>query len=94
MDFGYLPKSNIETGNLRTEEQLRSAIKNLQKFGGILETGVLDATTRNLIRQPRCGMPDTVENGDFSATNFRKRRRSKRYVIQGSKWDHTDITWR
>lgn len=30
MEFGYLPKSNIETGNLRTEEQLRGAIKNLQ----------------------------------------------------------------
>lgn len=30
MEFGYLPKSDIETGNLRTEEQLKEAIKNLQ----------------------------------------------------------------
>lgn len=30
MEFGYLPKSNIETGNLRTEAQLKDAIKDLQ----------------------------------------------------------------
>lgn len=28
--FGYLPESDVEIGNLRTEEQLREAIKNLQ----------------------------------------------------------------
>lgn len=32
MKFGYLPQSDIETGNLRTEDQLRDAIKNLQVF--------------------------------------------------------------
>lgn len=30
MNFGYLPKSSIETGNLRSETQLREAIKSLQ----------------------------------------------------------------
>lgn len=30
MDFGYLPKTNIETGNLRSETQLRTSIKELQ----------------------------------------------------------------
>lgn len=30
MDFGYLPKTDIETGNLRSESQLIEAIKSLQ----------------------------------------------------------------
>lgn len=30
MKFGYLPQTDLETGNLRTEDQLRDAIKNLQ----------------------------------------------------------------
>ena len=34
MKFGYLPQSDLETGNLRTDDQLRSAIKNLQVSEG------------------------------------------------------------
>lgn len=30
MEFDYLPKSDIETGALRTGEQLKEAIRNLQ----------------------------------------------------------------
>lgn len=30
MTFGYLPQSDLETGNLRTEHQVRDAIKTLQ----------------------------------------------------------------
>lgn len=30
MKFGYLPQTNLETGNLRTDDQLTDAIKNLQ----------------------------------------------------------------
>ncbi|EZA50522.1 hypothetical protein X777_10715 [Ooceraea biroi] len=30
MKFGYLPQTGFETGNLRTEDQLRDAIKDLQ----------------------------------------------------------------
>jgi hypothetical protein len=30
MDFGYLPQSDLETGNLRTDDQLQDAIRTLQ----------------------------------------------------------------
>lgn len=30
MKFGYLPQSDLETGNLRTDDQLRDAIRTLQ----------------------------------------------------------------
>jgi len=35
MDFGYLPQSDLETGNLRTDDQLRDAIRTLQVSGPI-----------------------------------------------------------
>lgn len=94
MQFGYLPKSNIETGNLRTEKQLIESIKALQKAGNINETGVIDGATEQLMRRPRCGLPDNVETLDFSATNRLDRRRHKRYIIQGHKWSSNSITWR
>lgn len=92
MEFGYLPKSNLETGNLRTEEQLRSAIRELQQYAGIPETGTMDDKTRDLIKSPRCGVPDLGAN-DFLARN--RRMRFKRYVIhEGLKWNHLNLTWR
>lgn len=92
MEFGYLPKSDIETGNLRSETQLMEAIKTLQRFGNIPETGIIDEATRKLMRRPRCGHPDITSSADFSATNTF--RRKKRYVIQGAKWPNTRVTWR
>lgn len=96
MEFGYLPKSNIETGNLRTKDQLTIAIKRLQKFGNIPQTGVIDENTRELMRRPRCGQPDNVSAPDFTATNrdWNSSIRNKRYVIQGQRWPYTNITWR
>lgn len=93
MEFGYLPKSNIETGNLRTEEQLKESIKALQQFANIPATGVIDEKTIVLMNKPRCGQPDNPNSPDFFSTN-RFKRRFRRYVIQGPKWSTTSITWR
>lgn len=93
MEFGYLPKSNIETGNLRTEQQLKESIKTLQISANLPATGLIDEKTQELMRRPRCGLPDNPQTPDFYATN-RVYRRAKRYVIQGPKWSKTDITWR
>lgn len=94
MEFGYLPKSDIETGNLRSENQLKDAIKELQQFGHIPETGVIDNATRVLMARPRCGTPDKLNSGDFTATNRLRGKRFKRFAIQGPKWQTTSITWR
>uniref|UniRef100_A0A3Q2PB71 Matrix metallopeptidase 17 n=1 Tax=Fundulus heteroclitus TaxID=8078 RepID=A0A3Q2PB71_FUNHE len=39
--FGYLPPPDPVTGQLQTKEALTKAIKAMQKFGGLKETGVL-----------------------------------------------------
>lgn len=87
MNFGYLPKSDLETGNLRTEESLREAIKDLQRFAGLEATGEVDGPTKRLLQTPRCGVEDRP---DPMYTNTRQ----KRYTLQGLKWNYTNLTWR
>ncbi|XP_011164510.2 matrix metalloproteinase-2 isoform X2 [Solenopsis invicta] len=86
MKFGYLPQSDFETGNLRTEDQLRDAIKNLQKFGGIPATGEIDEATKKLMRARRCGLPDQPDL-KFTKT------RHKRFTIHGQQWPYRNLTW-
>ena len=97
MEFGYLAKSNLETGNLRDESQLRDAIRNLQRYGNIPATGKIDEKTKVLLKSPRCGVPD-YDTADFKSRNWRHHKsqnyRSKRFVIQGQKWSSENVTWR
>jgi len=59
----------------------------------------MDDATRELMRRPRCAVPDNPDSPDFHAGNrmpysFYGNKRHKRYLIQGPKWQHTDLTWR
>ena len=64
-NFGYLPQSNLETGAMRTEEQLIDAVKNLQFFAGINVTGDIDQGTIDIMKKPRCGVPDITHTGIY-----------------------------
>ncbi|GJQ80925.1 hypothetical protein Trydic_g4742 [Trypoxylus dichotomus] len=93
MKFGYL-SSNVEgAGALRTEESVKQALRNLQKFARLPVTGELDERTIELMSMPRCGVKDfgtTTGNGNGGAAV-----RRKRYVLHtGHPWQHTDLTWR
>ncbi|KAG7196491.1 hypothetical protein KM043_015780 [Ampulex compressa] len=87
MRFGYLPQTDLETGNLRTEDQLRDAIKNLQMYGGIPMTGEIDEATRKLMRARRCGLADKPDPR-YART------RHKRFTIHGQQWPYRNLTWR
>uniref|UniRef100_A0A182FBD5 Peptidoglycan binding-like domain-containing protein n=1 Tax=Anopheles albimanus TaxID=7167 RepID=A0A182FBD5_ANOAL len=97
MQFGYLEKSNIETGNLRTIDELEQAVRKLQTYGNLKPTGKVDAATLELMRRPRCGSPDFRDSLDFLANNderLESGRRMRRYVKQGQKWHNPIVTWR
>ncbi|CAH0563528.1 unnamed protein product [Brassicogethes aeneus] len=86
MQFGYMEKREDVASAFITEHSIRSAIKELQDFAHIPVTGILDETTKKLLKKPRCGMPDkkTVQTSG---------RRRKRFALHGSKWPKTDLTW-
>ena len=70
--FGYLPESDFETGGaLRTEEELRQAVTQFQRFTGLPQTGELDANTAEMMRRPRCGMPDIEPESQSSGRRGR-----------------------
>lgn len=87
--YGYLPPPDPRTSKLQTKEGIEKAIRVMQRFGGITETGLLDSGTLQLMSKPRCSLPDIVGSEDM----LRRRRRRKRYALTGLKWHKNDITW-
>lgn len=82
--YGYLDSSPIGSESLYSEAAVIGAIKNVQKFGGLAQTGELTNETLQLLISPRCGVPDIS-----SAAG----RRRKRFVIGGSGWKKRTITY-
>ncbi|XP_075885207.1 matrix metalloproteinase-17-like [Nelusetta ayraudi] len=88
--FGYLPPPDPVSGQLQTKEALSRAIKAMQKFGGLKETGVFDEATLALMETPRCSLPD-VPQGQQGAG---PRRRRGRGLTPQSKWNKRHLSWR
>ncbi|XP_064210105.1 matrix metalloproteinase-17-like [Anguilla rostrata] len=85
--FGYLPPPDPVTGQLQTKEALTKAIKAMQKYGGLEETGELDEKTLVLMKTPRCSLPDVAEPESHPG----RRRRS---VPSQTKWSKRHLSWR
>ncbi|XP_027031972.2 matrix metalloproteinase-17 [Tachysurus fulvidraco] len=85
--FGYLPPADPVTGQLQTKEALTQAIKAMQRFGGLEETGVLDQATLGLMKTPRCSLPDMSE----TETTAGRRRRA---LATPKKWTKRHLSWR
>ncbi|XP_066253429.1 matrix metalloproteinase-24-like [Euwallacea similis] len=82
--YGYLVDGGGQSEAIYSEENLSNIIKNMQRFGAIKETGIIDNATLNLMSSPRCGVVDIIPNKD--------RRRRKRYAtVKG--WDKRHITY-
>uniref|UniRef100_M3XH74 Matrix metallopeptidase 25 n=1 Tax=Latimeria chalumnae TaxID=7897 RepID=M3XH74_LATCH len=86
--YGYLPPPDPLTAQLQTEEGLTNAIRVMQRFAGIKETGILDKETLALMQKPRCSLPDIIGTSELM------KRRKKRYALSGSTWDKNDLTWK
>ena len=88
--YGYIQPTN-GTQALVTEDKIKeyvkSAVKDFQAFAGLNQTGDLDPITVELMETPRCGVRDIIGHGATA-------RRKKRYVLQGSRWQVKDLTYR
>lgn len=84
--YGYLLPSGSRAPELHSGKALQSAVSTMQQFYGIPVTGVLDQTTIEWMKKPRCGVPDHP--------HLSRRRRNKRYALTGQKWRQKHITYR
>jgi matrix metalloproteinase-14 (membrane-inserted) len=86
--YGYLKEPTSESEGLAAdflyaEEAVVSGIRNIQRFGGVEVTGVLDEETVKLLSAPRCGVKDVLNS----------RERQKRYIIGSKNWGKRQITY-
>ncbi|XP_063077613.1 matrix metalloproteinase-25 [Engraulis encrasicolus] len=87
--YGYLPPPDPKLGRLQSKEGIEQAIREMQRFGGIEQTGKLDEKTLALMSKPRCSLPDIMGSEDV----MKRRRRRKRYALSEQKWGKEKITW-
>ncbi|XP_004438197.1 PREDICTED: matrix metalloproteinase-25 [Ceratotherium simum simum] len=85
--YGYLPPPHPAQAQLQSPAKLRDAIKVMQRFAGLPETGLLDRGTVAAMHKPRCSLPDVL-----GVAGLVKRRR--RYALSGSMWKKRTLTWR
>ncbi|XP_070571970.1 matrix metalloproteinase-14-like isoform X1 [Ptychodera flava] len=86
MRFGYLKTPDLASGQLQTQEEFENAVRTMQRFANLPETGELDADTLAQMQKPRCGLPDIVGTSESA--------RKRRYALVNSKWDKNHLTYR
>ena len=99
----------METGFLRTDDELRVALRTLQRFADLPETGLLDAETVRMMRRPRCGNADVLHpptetrpersgaamaSGDSDSEHRSDGFVPQEYILGPSKWHKKAITFR
>ncbi|XP_026186340.1 matrix metalloproteinase-17b isoform X2 [Mastacembelus armatus] len=90
--YGYLPPSDPSTGQLQAWTAVTNAVRAMQRFAGLKDSGVLDEDTKALIKSPRCSLPDQVEPSKSLAKEKERKTRRRRSAI--SMWTRRNINWR
>lgn len=53
-EYGYLSRANQETGELRSNDEIVKAVKNMQRMAGLPQNGDIDdPKLKELMKQPR-----------------------------------------
>ncbi|XP_069027199.1 matrix metalloproteinase-17b [Embiotoca jacksoni] len=95
MKYGYLPSSDPSTGQLQAWTAVTHAVRAMQRFAGLKDTGVIDEETMALMNSPRCSLPDqevpSKSMANREGIKMKRRRRRRRAV---SMWTHRNINWR
>lgn len=83
--FNYMDRDNMETGDMKNEDDYTEAIKMFQHMANITVTGTFDDDTKTMMNMPRCGMPDNM--------GYSNNARRKRFDAV-TRWPQSDLTWR
>ncbi|MED6260343.1 hypothetical protein ATANTOWER_014227 [Ataeniobius toweri] len=90
--YGYLPPSDPSTGQLQAWTAVTDAVKAMQMFAGLKDTGVLDEETLALMKSPRCSLPD--QDGPTRLLVIQQGREIRRKRRAVSMWTRRNINWR
>lgn len=78
--YGYMNSDNIlQKSGLQPSMSVSKALKRMQRQMGLEETGKLDESTLDAMKQPRCGVVDVRNYQTFEGD---------------LKWNHQDVTYR
>lgn len=77
--FYQLPTYRYKYERRKSASEIVETLKEMQRFFGLNETGRLNNETLEMMRKPRCGVPDS---GDFMLTPG------------NPKWKQTTLTYR
>ncbi|KAM3830718.1 matrix metalloproteinase-17-like [Vipera latastei] len=99
--YGYLLPADPATGQRQTWEDMTTALRTMQRFAGIAETGILDDATLSLIRMPRCALPDIIPHippklslkASARKKRWQRRKSQKRRSVD-SVWTKRNISWK
>ncbi|KAM8864717.1 matrix metalloproteinase-9 isoform 2-T2 [Spinachia spinachia] len=75
--FGYM--NTVQRSGFQSIVSTSKALKRMQRQMGLKETGELDTSTLEAMKQPRCAVPDVANYQTFDGD---------------LKWDHQDVTYR
>ncbi|XP_034454796.1 matrix metalloproteinase-17b [Hippoglossus hippoglossus] len=89
--YGYLPPSDPSTGQLQAWTAVTNAVRIMQRFAGLKDTGIVDKETMALMNSPRCSMPDQEEPSKSLDNQERRNKRRRRTI---SMWTRKNINWR
>ncbi|XP_069484947.1 matrix metalloproteinase-17-like isoform X1 [Ambystoma mexicanum] len=92
--YGYLPPPDPITGKLQTWEAVTGAIRSMQHFAGINETGMADNATLELIRMPRCSLPDLRAAVSEEKDRIRQSGGTRVGRSVGSTWTKKNLSWK
>uniref|UniRef100_A0AAY5ERE4 Matrix metallopeptidase 17b n=1 Tax=Electrophorus electricus TaxID=8005 RepID=A0AAY5ERE4_ELEEL len=91
--YGYLPPPDPSTGQLQVWSAVTQAVKAMQRFAGLDDTGALDEETLRLMQTPRCSLPDKgSEVSALSASDTEGH--GQRMKRAASPWTQRNINWR
>ncbi|XP_062855705.1 matrix metalloproteinase-17b [Trichomycterus rosablanca] len=90
--YGYLSQPDSSTGQLQAWTAVTEALKAMQRFAGLEDTGTLDGETLRLMQSPRCSLPDNDGSQISPVSDTEDHgRRTKREI---STWTRRNINWR
>ncbi|XP_055864274.1 matrilysin-like [Biomphalaria glabrata] len=90
--LGYLKQGSSFRQHTRAE--IKDAVRLFQEKNGLKISGKLDRDTRQLMKKPRCGVPDLPSPQSHVRSKRNSQKRSQEKKTREFKWNSKQISWK